>query len=218
MKKQTRSYRRGNGGRPEDVALAYINSNSDQPGLEERYISEYIGKGVFATREFKSGHFLLQYKGELVSAEEGERREKQYSLDFGNFLYFFQWNEATYCIDATFSHGLGRLVNDLPAKKANCKMKKVIVSGKVCLCLFATKDIAPNEELRYDYGLKDLPWRVKSGDGSDNMNKNWKNSTTRKDGAVISQDCEEVVCAKEDSCKDDLSDNIDENRKNCTTG
>ncbi|XP_068758091.1 uncharacterized protein [Montipora capricornis] len=117
-------------------------------------------------------------------------------------------------------------------------MKKVIVSGKVCLCLFATKDIAPNEELRYDYGLKDLPWRVKSGDGSDNMNKNWKNSTTRKDGAVISQDCEEVVCAKEDSCKGgmvtsqdceevacgkednskgDVRDNINKNWKNSTT-
>ena len=40
-------------------------------------------------------------------------------------------------------------------------MKKMVVSGKVCL--FATKDIAPNTELRYDYALKDLPWRVKSG-------------------------------------------------------
>ena len=42
-------------------------------------------------------------------------------------------------------------------------MKTMVVSGKVCLCIFAAKDIAPNTEPRYDYGLKDLPWRVKSG-------------------------------------------------------
>lgn len=54
------------------------------------------GKGVFATREFQMGDFLLQYKGELISGEEGERREKRYSTDLGNFLYFFQWNETTY--------------------------------------------------------------------------------------------------------------------------
>jgi len=27
--------------------------------------------------------------------------------------------------------------------------------------LFAKKDIKDNEEIRYDYGVKDLPWRVK---------------------------------------------------------
>ncbi|XP_067040063.1 N-lysine methyltransferase KMT5A-A-like isoform X1 [Acropora muricata] len=197
MEKQTRSSRRGNAGRPEDVALAYVNDNSDQPGLEERYISEYIGKGVFATREFQMGDFLLQYKGELISGEEGERREKRYSSDLGNFLYFFQWNEASYCIDATFSHGLGRLVNDLPAKKANCKMKKMVVSGKVCLCIFATRDIAPNTELRYDYGLKDLPWRVKSGGASEDMNKKWKNSTRSE--VEMSEGCEVVPCAEKGS-------------------
>ncbi|XP_044176576.1 uncharacterized protein LOC114951566 isoform X7 [Acropora millepora] len=235
MEKQTRSSRRGNAGRPEDVALAYVNDNSDQPGLEERYISEYIGKGVFATREFQMGDFLLQYKGELISGEEGERREKRYSSDLGNFLYFFQWNEASYCIDATFSHGLGRLVNDLPAKKANCKMKKMVVSGRVCLCIFATRDIAPNTELRYDYGLKDLPWRVKSGGASDDINKNWKNSTRSEvemsegcevvpsaekgsweDGVVTSQNGEKVTCAEEGSCKGGASDDINKNWKNST--
>ncbi|XP_044180170.1 uncharacterized protein LOC114952155 isoform X4 [Acropora millepora] len=235
MEKQTRSSRRGNAGRPEDVALAYVNDNSDQPGLEERYISEYIGKGVFATREFQMGDFLLQYKGELISGEEGERREKRYSSDLGNFLYFFQWNEASYCIDATFSHGLGRLVNDLPAKKANCKMKKMVVSGRVCLCIFATRDIAPNTELRYDYGLKDLPWRVKSGGASEDMNKKWKNSTRSEvemsegcevvpsaekgsweDGVVTSQNGEKVTCAEEGSCKGGASDDINKNWKNST--
>lgn len=159
MGSQRRSSRRGNGQLPHDLAIDCIKSDTDQPGFEERFISDYIGKGVFATREFKNGDFLLQYKGELISAKEGEQREKEYSSEQGSFLYFFQWKGATFCIDATFSSGLGRMVNDLPAKKSNCKMKKLEVSGRVWLCLFAIKNILPNTELRYDYGVKDLPWR-----------------------------------------------------------
>ena len=54
---------------------------------------------------------------------------------FVNLSLYFHFSN-----NATFSHGLGRLVNDQPAKKANCKMKKMVVSGKVCLCIFATRD------------------------------------------------------------------------------
>ncbi|KAJ8043558.1 hypothetical protein HOLleu_10701 [Holothuria leucospilota] len=45
------------------------------------------------------------------------------------------------------------------------------------LCLFALKDIYPESELRFDYGVKNLPWRKKS-------------SSKRKQGAVQS------FCAK----------------------
>ena len=63
-----------------------------------------------------------------------------------------------FSIDATKpSDRLGRLVND--SGVGNCKMRKVIVDKVPHLCLFATQDIHINEELRYDYGLNDLPWR-----------------------------------------------------------
>ena len=74
---------------------------------------------------------------------------------------------AFYSIDATFSNGLGRLVNDSPSKIANCCMKKVKIENKTCLALVAVKDIPQNTELRYpynDYGLiEDLPWRKQKG-------------------------------------------------------
>ncbi|XP_052273478.1 uncharacterized protein LOC127873633 [Dreissena polymorpha] len=41
----------------------------------------------------------------------------------------------------------------------NAEMKIVLEHGKPHLCLFATKDIAVNEELRFDYGVPNLPWR-----------------------------------------------------------
>ena len=63
-------------------------------------------------------------------------------------------------IDARTDNGrLGRLVNDSP--DGNCRMKKIMIGKQPCLCLFASKDIAIGEELRYDSGVMDLPWRVK---------------------------------------------------------
>ena len=67
-----------------------------------------------------------------------------------------------FSVDATYSTGLGRLVNDEEAAKANCK---AVVFDKCVdglkLCLFATKDIDADSELRYDYGVSNLPWRNK---------------------------------------------------------
>jgi len=56
---------------------------------------------------------------------------------------------------------LGRLVND-SKNKPNCRMKKVLINGKLHLCLFAIRNIAPREELLYDYGTTDLWWRIVS--------------------------------------------------------
>ncbi|KAH3865555.1 hypothetical protein DPMN_028595 [Dreissena polymorpha] len=41
----------------------------------------------------------------------------------------------------------------------NAEMKIVLVHGKPHLCLFSTKDIKVNEELRLDNGVPNLPWR-----------------------------------------------------------
>lgn len=60
-------------------------------------------------------------------------------------------------MDATFTDGFGKMVND--SGRANCKMKVVVVDGQPKLCLFANKPIEKDTELRFDYGVKDLPWR-----------------------------------------------------------
>ena len=65
-------------------------------------------------------------------------------------------------IDATKTKGrLGQLVNDAPARSANCRMKLLEVNSQPRLCLFAVKDIAVDEELLYDYGVSNLWWRQK---------------------------------------------------------
>ncbi|XP_028417446.1 histone-lysine N-methyltransferase set-1-like [Dendronephthya gigantea] len=67
----------------------------DEEHLEERYIDDDIGRGVFTTKTFSKGDFLLEYKGELISQEEGYIREKNYPDDLGSFLFFFQQGNAS---------------------------------------------------------------------------------------------------------------------------
>lgn len=62
-------------------------------------------------------------------------------------------------IDASREDGsFGRLVND-DHRNPNCRMKKIDVDGKPHLCLFVLKDIQKGEEITYDYGPFDWPWR-----------------------------------------------------------
>ncbi|XP_071830278.1 uncharacterized protein [Apostichopus japonicus] len=139
------------------------NYEQDHPGLEKKFISERIGYGVFATQSIENGEFLLQYKGERITTEEAEERE----VDYINrqlrhcYQYFYSDRGKTLCIDATHvKKSLGKFVNDEKPQKANCRMKKIIHNEEVILCLFSTKEINIGDEIRYDYGLKNLPWRT----------------------------------------------------------
>ena len=50
----------------------------------------FLGRGVFTTKKFSKGDFLLEYKGELVSEDEGYQREDLYETELGSFLFFFK--------------------------------------------------------------------------------------------------------------------------------
>lgn len=56
---------------------------------------------------------------------------------------------------------MGRLVNDAKLNVSNCKMIKMESYGAPYLCLFALRDIQPQEELLYFYGISDQPWYEK---------------------------------------------------------
>ena len=64
-----------------------------------------------------------------------------------------------FSINAENSNCIARMVNDSPSSKANCKIKMIEIDGIPRLCLFAIRDIAQNEELRYNYDAPHLPWR-----------------------------------------------------------
>lgn len=73
-------------------------------------------------------------------------------------------NSSIFSVDATNSNGLGRMANDAVGKGENAKMKVIKHEKSTFLCLFAKRDIKGGDEIRYDYGVKDLPWRAKTKD------------------------------------------------------
>jgi SET domain-containing protein len=63
-------------------------------------------------------------------------------------------------IDASTDGGMLKWAND-EWRQPNAKMSKQVVTGVPCLTLTALMDIAPQEEIRYDYGASRAPWRQK---------------------------------------------------------
>ncbi|XP_024119917.1 uncharacterized protein LOC112141094 isoform X9 [Oryzias melastigma] len=146
---------------PRQDALYYCSLGEDKAGFDIRYIDSFKGRGVFSSRPFQKGDFLLEYRGQLISKKEQENRLKVYHDALKVFMFDFQFNGKLLCIDAAREDGsLGRLIND-DEVSPNSKMTITRVDGEPHLCLFAIKDIAPGEEITYNYGDSEWPWRIK---------------------------------------------------------
>ncbi|XP_030586474.1 uncharacterized protein LOC115781159 isoform X6 [Archocentrus centrarchus] len=143
---------------PQHDAEYYIKLKIDKTGLTEQFINPCKGRGVIATQLFKQGDFILEYRGKLSKVDPYLQRDK-FNDTVEVFLFDFKWKGTCWCIDASIEDkSLGRLVND-DHRRPNCKMKTVEVEGIPHLCLFALRDIEPGEEITYNYGKADWPWR-----------------------------------------------------------
>lgn len=52
-----------------------------------------VGRGVFATKDIEPGQFVAQYCGQLLSQEEGDKREMLFP---SSFRYFFNHRGQKY--------------------------------------------------------------------------------------------------------------------------
>ncbi|KAL2103625.1 hypothetical protein ACEWY4_000493 [Coilia grayii] len=139
--------------KPQQDAARYINLKVDKSGLEKRFIDEVKGRGVFATLPFCQGDFVLEYRGRLLPCEHVSRKA------VSEFVFDFKWKGQCWSLDASVEdESLGRLVND-DHQRPNCKMKLLYFNREPHLCMFALRDISPGEELSYNYGDADWPWR-----------------------------------------------------------
>ncbi|XP_042344657.1 lysine methyltransferase 5Ab isoform X2 [Plectropomus leopardus] len=126
--------------------------NDIEEGMKIKHI-EGKGRGIFAISGFKKGDFVVEYHGDLLELSEAKIREAQYAQDpqKGCYMYYFQYQSKTYCVDATEESGrLGRLINH--SKNGNCHTRLHPIDGTPHLILVASRDIEAEEELLYDYG------------------------------------------------------------------
>jgi uncharacterized protein len=103
------------------------------------------GKGVFAARDILKGETLIEYVGEIISAQEAEDRHPHDPSD-PNHTFYFQIDDDK-VIDALHGGNSARWINHSCAP--NCKPE--VIDGRVFIK--AKKDIAAGSELNYDYGL-----------------------------------------------------------------
>ncbi|KAF8472725.1 hypothetical protein BDZ91DRAFT_760204 [Kalaharituber pfeilii] len=100
-------------------------------------ISGVSGLGLFIGESVKKDTFLGEYKGEVITHEEAERRGKLY-------------DKRAQVIDATRAGNKFRFVNHY--KKPNCFAKVLFANCIHRIGMFAKRDLVAGEELYFDYG------------------------------------------------------------------
>ncbi|CEF71099.1 Histone-lysine N-methyltransferase EZH2 [Strongyloides ratti] len=109
--------------------------------------SPIAGNGAFAGESILKGEFIIEYKGEVISNEEAERRGR--ICDAKKSSYLFVLNEDEH-IDALNYGNSARFINH-SSDNPNCAAKVMIVNGNHRIGLYATKNISKGEELLFDY-------------------------------------------------------------------
>jgi len=103
------------------------------------------GKGVYALRAIAAGERIVEYKGERITWPEAQRRHPHDPAD-PNHTFYFHVDDDT-VIDAKYGGNVARWINH--ACDPNCESDAV--GSRVYIK--ALRDLAPGEELFYDYGL-----------------------------------------------------------------
>ena len=104
------------------------------------------GKGVFALQPLAAGERIIEYKGEVISWPEALRRHPHDPSD-PSHTFYFSLDDGSHVIDANVGGNAARWINH--ACDPNCQADEQ--DGRVFI--EALRDIAPGEELFYDYGL-----------------------------------------------------------------
>ncbi|KAK9461481.1 uncharacterized protein V1516DRAFT_676090 [Lipomyces oligophaga] len=129
----------------------YCKNVNLQRALGKRVIvgpSIVAGWGLFLGEDMKQDEFLGEYKGELISQDEAERRGKIYDKRGVSFLF-----EATKdkCVDATRAGNKLRFINH-SRQNPNCNARILLVNGVHRIAFFSRRRIKEGEELFIDYG------------------------------------------------------------------
>lgn len=107
------------------------------------------GSGMFASKPIPAGTRVIEYTGERITKAEAHRREllRQRRLRGGGDgnIYTFELTRR-HDIDGRVPWNTARFINH--SCEPNCESR--IVRGRVWI--LALRDIAPGEELTYDYG------------------------------------------------------------------
>ena len=111
--------------------------------LYELRRSKIQGRGVFAARRIRPGQRIIEYAGERITPDEGDRRYDDARMK-RHHTFLFSLDKKT-VIDGNRKGNDARYINH--SCDPNCEA--VTVGKKIFI--FAKKNIQPGVELAYDY-------------------------------------------------------------------
>lgn len=109
------------------------------------------GLGLFACEHIRENEFVGEYKGEIITKSEGERRGAVY--EHQRLSYLFSLNKEQE-IDSTYFGNKMRFINHARPEKANLYPRIIMVNTVHRIALYAGRDIPAGKELLFNYGPK----------------------------------------------------------------
>ncbi|KAI9171762.1 Histone-lysine N-methyltransferase EZH2 [Paramyrothecium foliicola] len=124
---------------------------------------EGVGYGLFTAEDISQDAFVVEYVGELITHDEGVRREARRGDVFDeeatvSYLFTLLENEGIW-VDAAVYGNLSRYINHaMEGEKRGCNIAPRIlyVNGEFRIKFTAMRDIKAGEELFFNYG-KEFP-------------------------------------------------------------
>ena len=114
------------------------------------------GYGLFAQDFIPQGERVIEYVGERITKAEAERREERRlarrAAGGDGCVYVFEVNQR-HDIDGDVPENMARRINH--SCDPNCETQNI--RGQIWIV--AARDLAPDEELTYDYGFDYSEWQ-----------------------------------------------------------
>ncbi|XP_059615387.1 nuclear receptor binding SET domain protein [Phlebotomus argentipes] len=106
------------------------------------------GWGLVTKQALQEGDFVVEYVGEIINAEEAERRIRKKQEERSNVYYLLTLTKDL-TIDAEHKGNHSRFINH--SCDPNCITQKWSVNGVIKIGIFAIKDIPEGTELTFNY-------------------------------------------------------------------